>query len=142
MSVIYATVDDLGKPPWNLDIDPDVAEKLIARASRLARQATITARYDVDDNGAPTDETIAAAFRDAVCSQVETWTALDIDPAKGAADGGKAVAAKSFGGASIQYSTYASTVEARARAATQLSLDAHIILAEAGLTNMGAVVSG
>lgn len=142
MAVIYATAEDLQAAPWSIELDPDTAESLIARASRLVRRATLTAVYDVDDDGAPTDATVAAAFRDAVCSQVETWAALDINPAKGAADGGSAIAAKSFGGASLQYVSDASTVEARARAATSLSADAHRILADAGLTSTGPQVAG
>jgi len=139
---VYATVGNVTTSPWFVDIDPEAAPLLLAVASRLVRAATRTAQYDVDDNGAPTDTVVAAAFRDAVCSQVATWVALSIDPVKGAADAGTTIGAKSFGGATIQYSVYASTVEARARAATSLSADAARILVDAGLIGTPSSVTG
>lgn len=141
--ITYAVPSDLAATPWNLTgvADPE-AERLIGYASRLVRRATTTAVYAADETGLPTDTALRAALRDATCSQVLTWIALAVDPAKGAADGGKVVAAKSFGSASIQYSVYASTVEARARAAAALSPDAAMILADAGLTVGSPVVYG
>ena len=138
--LVYATPEDL-VPDWAA-IAPANAAVLLRFASTLVRRATLTAWYTVDTTGAPTDLTVVEAMRDATCSQVATWIALSIDPAKGAADGGKTVAAKSIGSASVQYSTYASTVEARARAATQLSQDALLILADAGLIGAHPDVTG
>lgn len=128
----YATPDDL-TPDW-LDAAPANAARLLRSAAVLVRRATLTAVYDVDATGTATSSAVRDALRDATCSQVATWVALTIDPAKGAADAGKTVAAKSIGSASVQYSTYASTVAARARAATHLSDEALLILADAGLT--------
>lgn len=129
----YATPADLAADPWGITPTPSNAGRLLHFASTLVRRATLTATYDVDTAGTPTDAAVLAAFRDATCSQVATWLALTIDPAKGDADAGGAVASKSIGSASVQYAVYASTAEARARAATQLSQDAALILADAGL---------
>lgn len=129
----YAVAGDLAADPWGLTVPEETAPGLIARASRLIRRATITAVYDARDDGLPVLETLRDAFRDAVCSQVETWVKLSIDPSQGAADGGKVISSKSRGSASVQFSVQASTTEARARAATSLSSDALFILHEAGL---------
>ncbi len=130
----FATIDDLVLGSW-VDTPPSNALglRVLRKASRLVARATLMALYDVDSAGAATDTRTREALRDATCSQAATWLALDIDPAKGAADAGKTVAAKSIGSASIQYSVYASTVEARAASATSLSDDAYLILAQAGL---------
>lgn len=141
--ITYAVPADLAASPWNLTTVPEAdAERLIGYASRLIRRATVTALYTADTAGLPTDVALREAMRDATCSQVVTWVALAIDPAKGAADGGKVIAAKSLGSASVQYSVYASTVEARARAASRLSQDAALILTDAGLTGTSPAVYG
>jgi len=137
----FATFSDLVKAPWSLEIEPKTAPRLLHFASNLVARATKTAIYRVDADGMPTDLRIVDALRDATCSQVTTWVGIGIDPAKGAADGGNAIASKSRGAASIQYAVYASTVLARASAATTLSMDARIILAEAGL-NGSPIVTG
>lgn len=130
--IVHATTTQLAA--WLNTTAPPNAATLLRSASILVSRATITAIYDVDDTGTATNNTILAALADATCSQVATWIALSIDPAKGAADAGGAIAAKSIGSASIQYASYASTIEARARAATELSQEALLILADQGLT--------
>lgn len=70
----YAVAADL--TGW-VDPVPADADTLLARASRmLDAQALLTAVYDVDDEGLPTDPLVAAAFRDAVCAQVQWWDEL------------------------------------------------------------------
>ena len=128
----YATSEQLAT--WLREDAPVGAPELLRSASILVRRATLTARYAVED-GMPTDELVRAAFADATCSQAGTWLALEIDPAKGTADAGKTVSAKSIGSASVQYAVYATTAQARADAAVSLSQEAWLILADAGLTN-------
>lgn len=131
--LIYATTAEL--TTWGV-IPPTNAAALLRSASILVHRATMTAVYDVDTvTSLPTDPALVEALRDATCSQVATWLALAIDPAKGAADGGKTVAAKSLGSGSIQYAVYAATAQARADAATSLCQEALLILAQAGLVS-------
>jgi len=130
--MIYATSAEL--TTWGVT-PPTNADALLRSASILVHRATMTAVYDVDPaTSLPTDADKVAALRDATCSQVGTWIALAIDPATGgAAAAGKVVSAKSIGSGSI---TYAVTDAARALAdaATSLSSEALLILADAGLT--------
>lgn len=122
----YATLTQLDA--WMSDTSPVNAESLLRSASILVRRATLTAVYTT----APTE-----ALADATCAQVAAWSALGIDPAKGAADSGKAIAQKSIGSGSIQYAVYAKTAEARADAATSLCQESLLILAAAGLISSG-----
>lgn len=55
---------------------PDDAERLLERASTLVDQAVL-AGYDVDDEGTPTDQGVAAVLADATCAQVEQWLEVD-----------------------------------------------------------------
>jgi len=50
--------------------DPE-AQRRLNRASRIIDEMIITAIYDVDDDGLPTDTKIADALRDATCAQAE-----------------------------------------------------------------------
>jgi len=143
MFPVYAQPNDLSQAPWSLSIAAQDATRLLSYAARLVRQATRTAIYDADDEtGLPTDAGLTAALRDATCAQVASWSALAIDPAKGAADAGKTIAQKSLGSASVQYSTYMSTVTSRAQIATRLGQDAYMILEDAGLVGTSPVVYG
>jgi len=54
-------------------------DRLLQRASDLLDAFLIGAVYAVDDNGLPTDAAAIAAFRDAVCAQVEWWHATGDD---------------------------------------------------------------
>jgi len=129
---LYATPEDLtawldpATPPGN-------AAALLRSASGLVRSETKTAVYTTDADGYPTDTALRTAFREAVCAQAKFWADHDIDPSLGAAGVAPLAASKSIGGASIQYSTYVSTAEARANAAGVLGPDAWYILADAGL---------
>jgi len=128
--LIYATSAEL--TTWLGVAAPANATTLLRSASILVHRATMTAIYDVDAvTSLPTDAALVAALSDATCSQVGTWIALALDPAKGAADG-KTVSAKSIGSGSV---TYAVSAQARADAATSLSQEAWLILAQAGLAS-------
>lgn len=67
----YATLGELAD--YLHDTPPDGAGKLLVRASRRIDTVLIGAYYAVDDDGLPTNATVAAALRDAVCAQVEWW---------------------------------------------------------------------
>jgi hypothetical protein len=125
----YATTAQLAV--WTGAAAPTNAAALLRSASLLVRRATLTAIYDVDAQGMPTAPDVAAAFRDATCTQAATWASLGIDPAKGAAD--TLPVSKSLGSASITYATHGVTT-GRADAAVQLAQEARLILAEAGLS--------
>lgn len=131
--LIYATSAELAT--WTGVDAPANATALLRSASILVRRATLTAIYDVDEaTSLPTDTDLVAALRDATCSQVGTWIALAIDPATGAAAAaGKVVSAKSIGSGSVTYAV-TNTAQALADAATSLSGEALMILADAGLT--------
>ncbi|WP_405659737.1 hypothetical protein [Streptomyces sp. RK9] len=73
----YATPEQLaarlGEPA------PADAVRLLARAGEDIDSALLTALYGVDDDGNPTDQTIADALSDASCAQVEYWIATGDD---------------------------------------------------------------
>ena len=52
---------------------PEDAARLLARASELIADTTVTAVYAVDSNGDATDPGVIAALRDANCAPVEFW---------------------------------------------------------------------
>ena len=136
----YATPEQFAI--WSRADAPENAPELLRSASVLVRRATMTARYAVNGDDLPVDAKKAQAMADATCSQVGTWLALAIDPAKGAASPSNTVSAKSIGSASVQYAVYAATAQAHADAAEQLSQEAWFILADAGLATMLPVVFG
>lgn len=67
---IYATVDD-----FTDFLDPDPvpanASRMLREASREVEDMTLTAFYETDTNGYPTDAEVIEAFRDATCAQAE-----------------------------------------------------------------------
>jgi hypothetical protein len=130
--LVYATTGDL--TTWTGATPPVNAVALLRSASMLVRRATMTAVYDVDIEGRPTNPAILGAFRDATCSQAATWAALGVDPVTGAAAGGKVASSKSLGSASVAYADAGLAAAARAKAATQLTTEALLILGDASLT--------
>lgn len=71
----YATSDDVedfvSEDVWLAVVDLDV-DRLAARATELI-DSKVRAAFAIDDDGIPTESTIAEAFRDAVCAQIEFW---------------------------------------------------------------------
>lgn len=72
---------------------PADATRLLARASELVDDHIVTAVYDVNTSGAPTDAKVIAALRDATCAQVESWLTADeeddiLGPTQGVSIGG------------------------------------------------------
>lgn len=75
---------------------PADADRMLDRASELIDSVLITAVYDVDTAGSPTDVTAIAALADATCAQVEFWLASGeeddiLGPIQGYAVGGMQV---------------------------------------------------
>lgn len=126
----YATLDDLtgfltaaglGAPPTN-------AQLLLDRAARLVTQATMTAVYQLDSDGNPTDPAIVTALQQATLEHVtaligmgvtgvpnpyQTVTAGRINLGRGTTSG--------VGGGIVD--------------GTQLAPQAMLVLQQAGLTN-------
>lgn len=73
----YATEADL--VPTYLATAPTQVELKLERASRTVDQALLTAVYDVDEDGLPTDPDVQEALRTATCEQVTAWEALGED---------------------------------------------------------------
>ncbi|MDQ1053176.1 hypothetical protein QE394_001104 [Arthrobacter sp. SORGH_AS 212] len=136
---VYATEAELSE--WMTPATvPANAAALLRSASGLVRSSTKMATYGTDADGYPTNTALRTAFRDATTAQAQYWADLGIDPSKGAAGVAPLAASKSIGGASINYSVYATTAEARAGAAGVLGPDAFYILEEAGLLSGSPVV--
>lgn len=136
---IYADIDDL--TAWmSPTVVPANAAGLLRSASGLIRSETKTALYSTDADGYPTDAALVTAFMEAACAQAKFWADHKINPSLGAAGVAPLAASKSIGGASIQYSTYVSTAEARANAAGVLGPDAWYILSDAGLLGNSVVL--
>lgn len=138
--IAYATEADLQEWIGQDKPLPANAAGLLRSASGLVRSSTKMARYASDNGGFPLDTTLKTAFKDATTAQAQYWADLGIDPAKGAAGVAPLAASKSIGGASINYSIYASTAEARAGAAGVLGPDAFYILEAAGLLSGSPVI--
>ncbi|MFE3197167.1 hypothetical protein [Embleya sp. NPDC059237] len=79
--MVYATTADLEAawPSANLPIPAD-SDRLLADASAvLDTQVLLTAVYDADANGNPTDPVVIAAFAAATCALVRWWDELGDD---------------------------------------------------------------
>lgn len=69
---VYATESDFGE--WDEDGQYEVpSNSTLRRASSTIDGLTRTSRYDVDEDGYPTDADISDAFRDATCAQAAYW---------------------------------------------------------------------
>lgn len=83
MGRVYATPEQL--QAWTGREPPADAARLLARASEDVDSALLTALYDTDAMGMPTDPAVVAALADAACAQVEYQQAAG-DDGTGAAD--------------------------------------------------------
>lgn len=115
---------------WTGSEAPANILSLLRSASILVRAATVTACYETDDDGYPTDAVLVEAMRDAACSHAAALAAAGVDPASAGAV--SAIASTSIGGASITYAD-AGAFTARQRLATTLCPEALRILHDAGL---------
>ena len=75
---VYASTGDYAE--WIGTAPPPGARRALAAASRAIDELLLTAVYDVDSEGLPTDAAVAAALRDATCAQAAYQTATG-DPA-------------------------------------------------------------
>jgi len=94
---VYATSTDLAH--YLQAAPPTDADALLANASRMLDQMVLAfCRYDVDDDGLPTDETVAAAIGRAVCAQVQWWEEIgDSTGAAGVGYGSVAIGSVNLG---------------------------------------------
>lgn len=67
----YATSTDLAN--WMQAAPPADADRLLAQATVDVDDLLLTARYNVDADGMPTDAEVIAALRDATCELVSWW---------------------------------------------------------------------
>ncbi len=125
----YATAYPTEEPPANLTQFLDIA-------SRAVRRATIAAIYDTDEAGAPTDTTVAAAFRDATIAHTRAMIAAGIiDPAAGPAGFTGGTVSASIGRASVTRTARSGIDRDRVALFTGLAPNALSVLADAGLTS-------
>ncbi|MCI3240293.1 hypothetical protein [Streptomyces spinosisporus] len=82
---VYATTTDLAN--YLRAAPPTGAAGLLADATRMLEARLLAfCRYDVDDDGMPTDEAVAAAIARAVCAQVAWWD--EVGDSRGAVGAG------------------------------------------------------
>jgi hypothetical protein len=131
---LFATTTDLTAwpgfaNPASIDLDA-----LVRAASLIVGQATVSAVYDVDDDGVATGTDEIDALRDATCAQAAALAANSVNPTAGVAGASGAVQASSIGSASVQYAVAADAGAQRQALLTQLTGEAAMILRGAGLT--------
>lgn len=98
MGRVYATAAQY--QAYSGQTPPADIDRLLARASELIdSDVTMTAWYDTDDAGLPTNTGVAAAFANATAAQVEFWTK---GPGEGVDVSGP-IQGVSLGALSIQY---------------------------------------
>lgn len=83
---VYATTTDYANALHAAP--PAGARRALLEASRVVDEMLITAVYDTDDDGLPTDAAVIRTLRDATCAQAEYARATGDDNATGVADGG------------------------------------------------------
>jgi len=108
---IYATSAELAI--YMGEAAPANAAVLLRKASSLVTYAARGTVYDVDANGIPTNALKAAGCSEATSAQAAAWSANDVNPLGGRAAVKKEVAAKSGGGVSVTYASYAADANAR-----------------------------
>jgi hypothetical protein len=102
---VYATTEQLETflGYGEEDTLPAKAGRWLVLASTLVRAATVTAVYDVDEDGAPTDTDVADAFANATCAQVSAWIDLGVDPTAGRAAVTGSAASSGIGTAKVEF---------------------------------------
>ena len=134
--LIYATTAELQE--W-LDGEalPANAASLLRSASLMVRSETMTAVYDTDDQGKPTDTATAEAFRDATCAQAQAWAAMGIKPTTAGVPQAAPVRSKKLASGGIEYDTSVNSsvaaFQAKQQAAKTLCAESWMILQQAGL---------
>lgn len=124
---VYATPSDL--TDFTGDDAPSNASSLLRRASLAIDGLVLTARYDTDDEGYPTDLDVTDALRDATCAQASWFD--ETGDTSGAAARFNSLSLGSFSGSGGGTGSGANTTAAESRIAPE----ALQILATAGLLN-------
>jgi hypothetical protein len=140
MVLVYATNADL--TAWLAGAAlPANATVLLRSASMLVRSSTVTALYDVDTEGLPSDATVLEAFTDATCAQAAFWAAAGVDPVAGGVSTTAPVRSKKLGSGAVEYDTGVSAsvtaFSAKQAAANSLCGEAWMILQQAGIVPGG-----
>ena len=133
--LLYAAQEDI-VGVWDREKElpgPDTLDGALRAASRRVRHATRAARYDVGNDGKPSDPDVVDAFKEATVVQCLLWLANGITP-DDLQQPAQKVASKSMGGRSVTFTTDDPAVTAaRLQAAKDLCDDAALILVDAGL---------
>jgi len=108
---IYATPEELAT--YTGETAPANASVLLRSASRLVTDAVRAKFYAVDGAGLPVDAAQRATLNEATCVQAAAWVANNVNPLAGRAAVKREVAAKSGGGVSVTYASYAADAQAR-----------------------------
>lgn len=83
---------------WDEDDDyPTPTDSKLRRASGVIDGLTRNSRYDVDEDGYPTDPDVTDAFRDATCAQVAWFEETDDPTGAGSQDGTFTIGSVSIG---------------------------------------------
>ena len=126
----YATPEELAEhlAPDPAPADP-VAERLLVRASRDVRRATVSARYETDDEGAPTDADILEAMQTATLEQA-AWR-IENGEEEGISGGGAVTSATIVG---VLVTAGGAGSGGTPETVGGLAYQAWLVLSEAGLT--------
>lgn len=125
---IFAQPSDLADEPWKVDLEEAPARSLLRRASIVVEGLTVTARYDVDEDGYPTDVDVSDAMRDATCAQAVWFDETgDTSGAEGRWQ------SMSLGSASLTKTGAGTSAGAQSTADSRISPEALTILGTAGL---------
>lgn len=133
---VYATEAEYAT--WlGVEEAPAGAATALIRASRAVDQMLLTAVYDVDDDGLPTDTAHAEALRDATCAQAEYAAAAGDPNLVGA--GAPSGAITQVGLGSLSYAKTAAAGIGGTSGLARWSSEAWQILQRAGLTGGGVL---
>ena len=127
---VYATAVDYteyAEAPF--DGTPELLGKRLRSASVEVEKLTRAARYDVDDDGYPTDQDAADAFAEATCAIVEHWQDTDDPRGIDAVQGAVKIGSVSLGTTSAS----SDNLTAREKLARRIGDKAVDILTNAGL---------
>ena len=127
---VYATAADYTKyAEAPFDGTPELLGKRLRSASVEVEKLTRAARYDVDDDGYPTDQDAADAFAEATCAIVEHWQDTDDPRGIDAVQGAVKIGSVSLGTTSAS----SDNLTAREKLARRIGDKAVDILTNAGL---------
>lgn len=129
---LYATLQEFRN--WSGDQSAELSQRDLERASRLVTLATAGAVYDVDGQQLPTDTAVKAALQSATFEVLAERARLT--------EAGELAGLEeaTIGSVRFKLATGAGLVQEQSGA--YLPLEAHRVLAEAGLVGGAAVVYG